>query len=76
MSSSYAEVYKSWQEDPEGFWMNQAAAIDWFEKPEKAFDPDHGAYGRWFPDGMTNTCHNCLDRHVALGPQRPGRDHL
>ena len=67
MSSSYAEVYSSWQNDPEGFWMDQAAAIDWFEKPKTAFDPEQGAYGSWFPDGVTNTCHNCLDRHVASG---------
>jgi propionyl-CoA synthetase len=24
-------------------------------------------YGRWFVGGETNTCHNCLDRHVAAG---------
>jgi propionyl-CoA synthetase len=26
-----------------------------------------GLYGRWFPDGVLNTCHNALDRHVAAG---------
>jgi propionyl-CoA synthetase len=26
-----------------------------------------GVYGRWFPDGRLNTCHNALDRHVAAG---------
>ncbi|OCW57348.1 propionyl-CoA synthetase [Hoeflea olei] len=67
MHSSYAEVYKGWREDPEGFWMDQAASIDWFEAPHKAFDPDQGAYGRWFVGGVTNTCHNCVDRHVAAG---------
>jgi len=65
--SSYAEVYGNWRADPEGFWMDQAEAIDWFTKPETAFDPDLGVYGRWYPDGITNTCHNCLDRHVAAG---------
>ncbi len=67
MTSSYDEVYGSWRKDPEGFWMNQASGIDWFEKPKIAFDPDQGVYGRWFPDGVTNTCHNCLDRHVEGG---------
>lgn len=47
--------------------MDQAATIDWFTKPETAFDPDLGAYGGWYPDGVTNTCYNCLDRHVAAG---------
>jgi len=67
MSSSYGEVYKSWCDDPEAFWMEQAGAIDWFTKPKTAFDADSGAYGKWYPDGVTNTCHNCLDRHVVSG---------
>jgi len=67
MTSRYAEVYESWRSNPEGFWMDQAAAIDWFTKPETAFDPDLGVYGGWYPDGVTNTCHNCLDRHVSGG---------
>ncbi|WP_047032839.1 propionyl-CoA synthetase [Hoeflea sp. IMCC20628] len=67
MSSSYGEVYKSWRDNPEGFWMEQAAAIDWFTKPKTAFDADLGVYGKWYPDGVTNTCHNCLDRHVTAG---------
>ena len=67
MASSYSEVYASWQNNPEGFWMEQAEAIDWFTEPTTAFDPDQGVYGGWYPDGITNTCHNCLDRHVAAG---------
>jgi propionyl-CoA synthetase len=67
MTSSYGEVYASWQKNPEGFWMEQADAIDWFTKPKTAFDPDQSVYGGWYPDGITNTCHNCLDRHVAAG---------
>jgi propionyl-CoA synthetase len=67
MTSSYGEVYASWQKNPEGFWLEQADAIDWFTKPKTAFDADQGVYGGWYPDGITNTCHNCLDRHVAAG---------
>jgi propionyl-CoA synthetase len=66
-SSSYHAVYQRWQSDPKGFWGDAATAIDWFSDPEKVFDPDAGAYGRWFVGGTTNTCHNCLDRHVAAG---------
>ncbi|WP_299869233.1 propionyl-CoA synthetase [uncultured Hoeflea sp.] len=67
MASAYGEVYAEWRADPEKFWMDQAAAIDWFTKPEAAFDPSMGAYGSWFTGGITNTCHNCLDRHVSAG---------
>ena len=67
MQGAYREVYDSWKSDPEGFWREQAKAIDWFREPDRIFDPEMGIYGRWFPDAVTNTCHNCLDRHVENG---------
>ena len=30
-------------------------------------DARAGVYGRWYPDGVCNTCHNAVDRHVAAG---------
>jgi propionyl-CoA synthetase len=67
MQSRYFDVYGDWQRDPEGFWAEAAAAIDWFKQPDKVFDRSKGVYGRWFVGGETNTCFNCLDRHVAAG---------
>ncbi|MBH0239400.1 propionyl-CoA synthetase [Methylobrevis albus] len=65
--SRYAEVYAAWKADPQGFWLEAARAIDWVEPPTAAFDAGAGTYGRWFPDAVCNTAHNCLDRHVAAG---------
>jgi propionyl-CoA synthetase len=67
MASRYSEVYEGWRRDPEGFWREAAKAIDWVKPPETIFDPQAGAYGRWFADGELNSCHNALDRHVAGG---------
>lgn len=67
MASSYANTYAGWKADPEGFWSAAAGAIDWFRKPTRTFDGEDGVYGRWFPDGETNTCFNCVDRHVEAG---------
>ncbi len=33
-SSRYQEVYARWQRDPQGFWGEAAADIDWFETAE------------------------------------------
>jgi len=66
-TSRYHDVYARWQRDPEGFWREAAADIDWFEKPVETFDPDAGIYGRWFAGGVCNTCYNAIDRHVAKG---------
>jgi len=65
--SGYTETYQAWLDNPEAFWMNAAKDIDWIKAPDIAFDPDAGAYGRWFPDGVCNTCWNAVDRHVAAG---------
>ena len=67
MATSYYETYAAWQADPVGFWAEAAKEIDWFEPAEKIFDPEMGAYGRWFVGAKTNTCHNAVDRHVAAG---------
>ena len=65
--SPYADLHAASLKDPEGFWLKAAEAIDWYERPSRAFDGSLGAYGRWFPDGVVNACHNALDRHVAEG---------
>ena len=65
--SRYDETYEAWRRDPEAFWMRAAGGIDWDRAPDRAFDPGQGVYGRWFPGGMLNTCHNAVDRHVAAG---------
>ncbi|MGF6173446.1 propionyl-CoA synthetase [Ensifer sp. 4252] len=67
MASRYSEVYGAWKTDPERFWSDAAEAIDWFERPERAFEAEGGIYGHWFPGGLTNSCYNCLDRHVEAG---------
>ncbi|SFB54338.1 propionyl-CoA synthetase [Rhizobium sp. NFR07] len=67
MQSRYFDVYDAWESNPEAFWAEAAKAIDWFKPPEKVFDQSQGVYGLWFVGGETNTCFNCLDRHVAAG---------
>ncbi|BBF94612.1 propionyl-CoA synthetase [Blastochloris tepida] len=66
-TSRYAEVYAAWKADPQRFWGEAAKAIDWYEAPKTVFDPNAGVYGRWFTDGVCNTCYNAIDRHVAAG---------
>ncbi len=65
--TTYAEVYKAWQADPESFWMEQAKAIDWIKPPSKALDDSNPPFYRWFADGVCNTCWNAVDRHVERG---------
>src|SRR5277367_64766 len=66
-NSRYYQVYARSLRDPEGFWGEAAAEIDWIEPAKKIFDPAMGIYGRWFTGAVVNTCYNALDRHVAGG---------
>ena len=64
---AYAEEYRRSIEDPEGFWLTAAQALDWENPPTRALDDSAAPIYRWFPDGVLNTCHNALDRHVDGG---------
>ena len=65
--ASYDETYRRSLEDPEGFWGEAAAAIDWTKAPETILDQSRAPFVRWFPDGELNTAYNALDRHVEAG---------
>jgi propionyl-CoA synthetase len=63
----FNEVYRHSLEDPEGFWAEAAAAIDWDEPWERVLDNSRAPLYRWFAGARLNSCHNALDRHVAAG---------
>jgi propionyl-CoA synthetase len=63
----YDEVFRHSLADPEGFWSEAAAAIDWVTPPDRALDDSRAPLHRWFPGGELNTCFNALDRHVEGG---------
>jgi propionyl-CoA synthetase len=63
----YEDVFRASVEDPEGFWLGAAQAIDWHVTPTRALDASRPPFYRWFPDGELNVCHNAVDRHVDAG---------
>ncbi|MBI5397097.1 MAG: propionyl-CoA synthetase [Verrucomicrobia bacterium] len=65
--SPYRRIYDRSLKDPSGFWGEAAAEIDWGRKWNKALDDSRAPFYRWFAGGQLNTCHNCLDRHIAAG---------
>ena len=64
---AYRDVYQSWQDDPEAFWLKAAEAIDWDVAPTKALFDDNAPLYEWFRDAKVNTCYNAVDRHVEQG---------
>ena len=64
---TYADIYARSLSDPNGFWMEQAQAIDWVNAPSKALFDDNAPLYEWFKDAQVNTCYNAVDRHVEAG---------
>src|SRR6185295_9472785 len=67
MESAYESAFRRARDEPEAFWAEAAAAIDWIEPWERVLDDARSPFTRWFPGGVVNTCHNAVDRHVAAG---------
>ncbi|MGN6753074.1 MAG: propionyl-CoA synthetase [Intrasporangium sp.] len=66
-TAAYGEIYRRSLSDPEGFWRDAAADIDWITPPERILDADNPPFYRWYPDAVVNVCHNAVDRHVEAG---------
>ena len=66
-AGAYEETYGRWRRDPEGFWRELAADIEWVREPEAVLDDSRAPLYRWFAGGQLNTCFNMLDRHVRDG---------
>jgi acetyl-CoA synthetase len=65
--AGYQQMYRRSVEDPDGFWRDQAARIDWMTpftqvKQTSFQEADFGI--RWYGDGTLNLSANCLDRHL------------
>jgi propionyl-CoA synthetase len=63
----FEEIYQRSLKEPEAFWADAAAAIDWVEPWDHVLDDSRAPFYRWFSGGRLNTCHNALDRHVEGG---------
>ncbi len=63
--TTYKEFHARSIRDPEGFWGEQARLIDWHRPFDKVLDYAKPPFRSWFPGGLTNLCHNAVDRHLA-----------
>ena len=61
---SYADFYRQSIEQPDAFWTEQAKLIDWFKPFERVCNYDKQPFVHWFEGGLSNLCHNAVDRHL------------
>ncbi|MDD0837338.1 propionate--CoA ligase [Curvibacter sp. HBC61] len=62
---SYKAFHQRSLTERDAFWSEQAALIDWHQPPQQVCDYSNPPFARWFVGGLTNLCHNAVDRHVA-----------
>jgi acetyl-CoA synthetase len=62
----YQQMHRESIENPEQFWGKVAGELHWFKKWDRVLEwnlPD----AKWFVNGKTNLCYNCVDRQVDAG---------
>jgi len=69
--TTYRQFYERSIRDPEGFWAEQAALIDWHKPFTQVLDDAKLPFRSWFVGGETNLCHNAIDRHLARRASQP-----
>jgi propionyl-CoA synthetase len=68
--TAYADFYRRSIDDRDGFWAEEAKAIDWQTPPQQVCDYSNPPFARWFVGGTTNLCHNAVDRHLKDRPHQ------
>ena len=68
---SYDAFYRRSLDDRDGFWGEQAKLIDWHVPPTQVCDYSKPPFAHWFEGGLTNLCHNAVDRHLAERADQP-----
>ena len=67
----YADFYRQSIDQRDVFWADQAKLIEWQTFPQQICDYSNPPFARWFVGGVTNLCHNAVDRHLAERAQQP-----
>ncbi len=62
---AYKDFHRRSIEHREEFWAEQARLVDWHKPFDKVLDYSRPPFAKWFVGGLTNLCHNAVDRHLA-----------
>ena len=65
-NEGYLKMYKQSVANPEKFWGKHGKRIDWFKPYTKVKNTSFtgNVSIKWYEDGITNVCYNCVDRHL------------
>ena len=67
----YQKEYQRSLDDPSAFWTDVAANFQWMQPWDQVLSWDFKSFDvKWFAGAKLNITVNCLDRHVAINPNR------
>jgi len=67
----YDAFYRRSLDDRDVFWGEQGKLIDWHVAPTQVCDYSNPPFANWFDGGLTNLCHNAVDRHLSERADQP-----
>ncbi len=76
IGTAYREFHRRSLEDRDAFWAEQARLVDWHAPFASVCDASRSPFLNWFAGGMTNLCHNAVDRHLAARGAQPALIHV
>ncbi len=62
---NYGDYHRRSIGERDAFWSEQARLIEWQRPFDQVLDYSRPPFARWFTGGLTNLCHNAVDRHLA-----------
>ncbi len=62
---AYKDFHRRSIDSRDAFWTEEAKLVDWHKPFEKVLDYSRPPFAKWFVGGLTNLCHNAVDRHLA-----------
>ena len=66
----YADFFRRSIDERDAFWAEQAQLVDWKKPFDVVCNYDNPPFARWFEGGLTNLCHNAVDRHLVDRPDQ------
>ena len=69
--ADYRQYHRRSVEQPEEFWGEKAGLIHWHRPFDQVLDAGRKPFAAWYAGGLTNRCHNAVDRHLATRGAQP-----
>lgn len=67
----YKRLYDESVNSPDTFWAKVSNELHWFQPWTQLLDSSNKPFFKWFVNGQTNICYNCLDRNLELHDSKP-----